>query len=169
MNRFSSMKSSVRYAKAFTIVELLIVIVVIAILTTVTVVAYNGIQNRAKSSSGLSLINFIGKKAEAYNTVNNSYPSYCQLITNSLSPTGAGSGVGVGTCAAGGSSAGLESKIDTPNSMSSTDVTSTTAANGSVVTYKRCTTNGAKVRYWDYAATTPALVDKNLGNVTTCP
>ncbi len=36
---------------AFTIVELLIVIVVIAILATLTIVAYNGIQNGAKSSS----------------------------------------------------------------------------------------------------------------------
>ena len=34
-------------ARAFTIVELLIVIVVIAILATLTIVAYNGIQDRA--------------------------------------------------------------------------------------------------------------------------
>ncbi|AGL62008.1 exported protein of unknown function [Candidatus Saccharimonas aalborgensis] len=156
-------------SSGFTIVELLIVIVVIAILATITIVVYGSVQNRARSSAGQSQVNHLAKKVESFNTVNNTYPTYCQLITNSLSPTGAGSGVGVGTCAAGGSSAGLESKIDTPNSMSSTDVTSTTAANGSVVTYKRCTTNGAKVRYWDYAATTPALVDKNLGNVTTCP
>lgn len=35
----------------FTIVELLIVIVVIAILAAITIVAYNGIQNRAKASA----------------------------------------------------------------------------------------------------------------------
>lgn len=35
----------------FTIVELLIVIVVIAILAAISVVAYNGIQNRAKDSA----------------------------------------------------------------------------------------------------------------------
>ena len=34
----------------FTIVELLIVIVVTAILATISIVAYNGIQNRAKAS-----------------------------------------------------------------------------------------------------------------------
>ena len=34
--------------RGFTIVELLIVIVVIAILAAITIVAYNGIQNRAK-------------------------------------------------------------------------------------------------------------------------
>lgn len=36
--------------RGFTIVELLIVIVVIAILAAITVVAYNGIQNRARAS-----------------------------------------------------------------------------------------------------------------------
>lgn len=38
-------------ARGFTIVELLIVIVIIAILAAITVVAYNGIQNRAADSS----------------------------------------------------------------------------------------------------------------------
>jgi prepilin-type N-terminal cleavage/methylation domain-containing protein len=37
--------------RGFTIVELLIVIVVIAILAAITIVAYNGIQNRAKASA----------------------------------------------------------------------------------------------------------------------
>lgn len=44
----------------FTIVELLIVIVVIGILAAITVVAYNGVQNRAKAakiSADLSLLN----------------------------------------------------------------------------------------------------------------
>ena len=37
--------------KGFTIVELLIVIVVIAILAAITIVAFNGIQQRAKNSA----------------------------------------------------------------------------------------------------------------------
>lgn len=40
-----------RKQTGFTIVELLIVVVVIAILAAITIVAYNGIQNRAKSSA----------------------------------------------------------------------------------------------------------------------
>ena len=43
------MVNRLNYNKAFTIVELLIVIVVIAILASITVVAYNGIQQRAKN------------------------------------------------------------------------------------------------------------------------
>lgn len=59
----------------FTLVELLIVIVVIAILAVISVVAYNGITNRGKSSTAAALANNIIKKAEAYNTLNSSYPT----------------------------------------------------------------------------------------------
>lgn len=38
------------YSRGFTIVELLIVIVVIAILAAISIVAYNGVQNRAKDT-----------------------------------------------------------------------------------------------------------------------
>ncbi|MEO8691834.1 MAG: prepilin-type N-terminal cleavage/methylation domain-containing protein, partial [Candidatus Saccharimonas sp.] len=42
---------------AFTIVELLIVIVIIAILATITIVAYNGITSRAHDASTKSNLN----------------------------------------------------------------------------------------------------------------
>lgn len=50
--------------KAFTIVELLIVIVVIAILATISIVAYNGIQNRANDAAVEADIASIIKKME---------------------------------------------------------------------------------------------------------
>lgn len=46
-----SLKQIKRQHQAFTIVELLIVIVVIAILAAISVVAYNGVQQRAKASA----------------------------------------------------------------------------------------------------------------------
>ena len=51
-SKLNHMKTS---KQGFTIVELLIVIVVIAILAAITIVAYNGIQNRAKASSAQEL------------------------------------------------------------------------------------------------------------------
>ena len=61
--------------KGFTIVELLIVIVIIGILAAITIVAYNGIQNRGKTASAQSLANAVMKKAEAYNTIQSAYPT----------------------------------------------------------------------------------------------
>lgn len=62
--------------KGFTIIELLIVIVIIAILTAITVVAYNSIQNRAKNAQYVSDVATIVKKAELYPHASgtNSYP-----------------------------------------------------------------------------------------------
>lgn len=50
----------------FTIVELLIVIVVIAILAAITIVAYNGIQERARASSVSSALSQVNKKLAIY-------------------------------------------------------------------------------------------------------
>ena len=162
---------SVKTERGFTIVELLIVIVVIAILAAITIVAYNGVQNRAKAVSGQSLANTILKKAEAFNTINSSYASYCQLVTNSNTPTGAAPAagtVGAGTCVAGGTNAGAEPKIDnvsalTPaTSAAASALSSAIAANGTVVSYWLCgASTGANIWYWDY--TTSAAVKVTAG------
>ena len=65
----------VRRQTGFTIVELLIVIVVIGILATITIVAFNGIQTRARNAETQSAINGIAKKIEIYNAQQGSYPS----------------------------------------------------------------------------------------------
>lgn len=58
----------------FTIVELLIVVVVIAILAAITIVAYNGIQNRANDTAVQSDISNMSKKLQLYYTENGVYP-----------------------------------------------------------------------------------------------
>ena len=58
----------------FTIVELLIVIVVIAILAAITIVAYNGIQQRARDSQRQNDIKTIAKALEMYYLDNGQYP-----------------------------------------------------------------------------------------------
>lgn len=62
--------------KGFTIVELLIVIVVIAILAAISIVAYNGISQRAKASSAQQALSDAQKKLAVYAVDNgDSYPT----------------------------------------------------------------------------------------------
>lgn len=59
----------------FTIVELLIVIVVIAILATISVVAYTGIQNRANDSAVQQDVSSFVKKIMMYHATESTYPA----------------------------------------------------------------------------------------------
>lgn len=61
--------------KGFTIVELLIVIVVIGILAAITIVAYNGIQARARDSIRNQDIKNIAKALELYYIDKGYYPN----------------------------------------------------------------------------------------------
>lgn len=65
----------------FTIVELLIVIVVIAILAAISIVAYNGIQSRARASAASTGLSQAKKKLELYKVDNGSYPSTGNLAS----------------------------------------------------------------------------------------
>ena len=123
--------------KGFTIVELLIVIVVIAILATITIVSYNGVQNRAKSTAAQKSASTVRDKAEAYNALNSTYP------------------VGAATSAA----MTTTFNSTTESALTGTGVTlaaTPTAANGqTTVRYAGCS-NGAgyTITYWDYTAGT---------------
>lgn len=59
----------------FTIVELLIVIVIIGILAAITIVAYNGIQERARISSVSSALSQVTRKIATFAVDGNGYPS----------------------------------------------------------------------------------------------
>jgi len=61
--------------KGFTIVELLIVIVVIAILAAIVIVAYNGVQKRAKDTQSKSDAASLLKGAEIVNAETSAYPT----------------------------------------------------------------------------------------------
>lgn len=60
----------------FTLVELIIVIVVIGILTAISTVAYNGIQQRARNVQVLSGVNAYQKAIISYAVINSGYPAY---------------------------------------------------------------------------------------------
>lgn len=140
--------NTVKRDRGFTIVELLIVIVVIAILAAITIVAYNGITRRANGSAAQSAANTLVKKAEAANANFGSYPSSVAEFTTQNSVTSqegslAGSGLTLGTPADG---------------------------NGkNTVSYQKCTTpastNEARVGYWNYTLSTPAITYITVGGV----
>ena len=61
-------------AHGFTIVELLIVIVIIAILAAITLVSYNGITRRANNAAIVSAAQQTYKLIESYIAINGVYP-----------------------------------------------------------------------------------------------
>jgi len=78
-------KSTTTLKQGFTIVELLIVIVVIAILAAISIVAYNGIQARGKNSSAQSSATTVVKKAEIYKVEVGNYPLGMSNLTGAPS------------------------------------------------------------------------------------
>lgn len=85
--------------KGFTIVELLIVIVVIGILAAITIVAYNGIQNRAKDTKYKGTADTIIKKIEGVNADTGNYPTGTAQLTGDIGALPAGVGVTTVTAA----------------------------------------------------------------------
>lgn len=75
-----------RRPAGFTIVELLIVIVIIGILAAITVVAYNGIQQRAQNTKISSDLAIFSKAIQAART--NSGEQALRFITNSTGTAG---------------------------------------------------------------------------------
>ncbi|MNQ41771.1 Fimbrial protein precursor [compost metagenome] len=73
--------STTKKTTGFTIVELLIVIVIIGILAAITIVAYNGIQQRAGNSQRIAAAKDWLRAINAYAAVNQKYPhntgAYC--------------------------------------------------------------------------------------------
>ena len=90
--------------KGFTIVELLIVIVVIAILAAISIVAYTGIQERARKSSSVNLASQVAKKADAYYAINGTYPTTAAQFNNTTNkePNLEGIRVTIGSARPGG-------------------------------------------------------------------
>lgn len=69
-----SFRKKIDDRRGFTIVELLIVIVVIAILAAISIVAYNGIQQRASNTAIISAVNQTIKAVQLYYAQEGSYP-----------------------------------------------------------------------------------------------
>jgi len=113
-----------RQSAGFTIVELLIVIVVIAILAAVTIVAYNGIQTRARASSVSSSLTQAAKKIAMYHIDNSAYPTSLSAVgmtdTNNISYQYRTTGTGYCLTATSGAVSYKVTEASPPNTGSCT-------------------------------------------------
>lgn len=68
------LKKDVTKPHGFTIVELLIVIVVIGIIAAISIVAFNGVQQRARDTARITDMKNLAKSLELYALENDTYP-----------------------------------------------------------------------------------------------
>ena len=73
--------------KGFTIVELLIVIVVIAVLAAITIVAFNGVSERAANAKIMNDLKSMHKLIESYYAKYGTYPATAGWSYSSSNPT----------------------------------------------------------------------------------
>lgn len=143
--------------RGFTIVELLIVIVVIGILAAIVIVAYNGIQDRAKNTKYQTDATALQKGAEAVNADLGAYPSGATTAALKTSYNASGtykipSGVDITYVAIG---------------TVPTNANAITDADGATRTYSvtPCTTSGMKIYYPVRGGSLTTIL---VGDTTTC-
>ena len=86
MERIAGIGGNAR-RRGFTLVELLIVVVVIAILAAITIVAYNGITTRAENTKTIHAVGDFVKAYGLYAIDNGAYPPFTGCLGNTYPGT----------------------------------------------------------------------------------
>jgi len=142
--------------QGFTIVELLIVVVVIAILAAITIVSYNGITNRANASAAKSTAATWQKKIELYQAEKGGYPfAFSSLNT---SPTTSADAWYVAPTTPLATVAGLTSS-NGKNTVAVQPCGTSTPTNDA-------TTTGMQITYYNYETTGSPVI--KIGTTTAC-
>ena len=149
--------------QGFTIVELLIVVVVIAILAAITIVSYNGITNRANASAAASLAASVQKKVELYASEpdTNGYPATIGDLTNTANSSksyylaGATLQTADPTSSNGKTTVGVLKCVSTGSPANQAAITSSNIS-------------GIRINYFNYE-TGSGVKTINAGITTTCP
>lgn len=86
--RWSRVILKTKNSKAFTIVEMIIVIVVVAILSTLAVITFNSIRQDSRDAARQGSVTIISEALEKYYERNGEYPSVASVVNNNSANTG---------------------------------------------------------------------------------
>lgn len=157
----------------FTIVELLIVIVVIAILAAISIVAYNGVQARARTANIGTYANTSLKVLTAHKAAEGSYPTQAGCIGGGYADVNSD---GIGDCRSDGATASWSNNSTLTTQLSKYATVSNsnpgyTATNGTAKAAggfyyigASATLDGVSQQYW-FSYVLPVSVDCPVGEI----
>lgn len=73
--RYTNNKTNLSHGAGFTLVEILVVVTIIVVLSSVTIVLYNGVQNNAYASKASATTSSLVKLVKTYHAMYRKFPA----------------------------------------------------------------------------------------------